>query len=334
MERGQMQRGQMKQQQRPEWLRVNPFRGTREVKRLLRSYGLSTVCEEARCPNRGHCFAKPTATFMILGSTCTRNCGFCCVHSGHPLPPDESEPDRVALASESMGLKHVIITSVTRDDLPDGGAAHFAKTVESVRKRLPGSTIEVLTPDFRGDAKALYTVLDSRPDVFNHNVETVPALYPIVRPQADYRTSLNVLKMAGEYSPPSSPAPHFPNMPDLQNLRNLLNLPNHPDLPDIKVKSGLMVGLGERFDDVVSLLGDLRESGCHFVTIGQYLRPKKDNLPVVEFVHPEVFERLGEVARSLGFLHVASGPLVRSSMDAGDSLSAPCAGDSFPATSN
>lgn len=298
---------------RPQWLAVDPFKGTREVKRLLRSYGLSTVCEEARCPNRGHCFAKPTATFMILGSTCTRNCGFCSVHNGHTLPPDDSEPDRVALASESMGLKHVVITSVTRDDLPDGGAAHFAKTVEAVRRRLPGSTIEVLTPDFRGDAKALYTVLDSRPDVFNHNVETVPALYPVVRPQADYRTSLNVLKMAGEYSPVLSSTPHFPNSPDL----------HMPNQPVIKVKSGLMVGLGERFDDVVSLLGDLRDAGCHFVTIGQYLRPKKDNLPVVEFVHPEVFDRLGEVARSLGFLHVASGPLVRSSMDAGDSLATP-----------
>jgi lipoic acid synthetase len=273
----------------PDWIRTKSFSGLHATKHMLRSRGLSTVCEEARCPNIGTCFSKPTATFLILGSNCTRNCGFCSVESAlaqPPDPPEADEPERIALAARDMGLTYVVITSVTRDDLPDGGALHFSKTVRAVRSRLPGSGIEVLTPDFRGDVSALTTVLDSRPDVFNHNVETVPRLYPIVRPQADYGRSLRVLR----------------------NARGIA--------PLVRTKSGLMVGLGETDEEVVSVLKDLRTAGCDCLTIGQYLRPSKSNLPVVEYITPASFERYGDIARSLGFKAVASAPLVRSSMNA------------------
>ncbi len=253
---------------------------------MLRSYGLSTVCEEARCPNIGTCFSKPTATFMILGPHCTRNCGFCSVESATPERPNDEEPEKVSLAAEAMGLKYVVITSVTRDDLPDGGASYFSRTVSAVRRRLPGAGIEVLTPDFKGDQEALKTVLDSRPDVFDHNVETVPRLYPLVRPQADYLRSLDLLRRAGESA------------------------------PDVRTKSGLMLGLGETDDEILLVLRDLRAVDCDYLTIGQYLRPSKRNLPVVEYVTPAAFERYGDVARSMGFRAVASAPLVRSSMDA------------------
>lgn len=270
----------------PDWIRTKSLSGLHTTKHMLRSRGLSTVCEEARCPNIGMCFSKPTATFMILGSRCTRNCGFCSVESASPQPPDDNEPERVALAAHDMGLTYVVITSVTRDDLPDGGALHFSKTVRAVRNSLPDAGIEVLTPDFKGDISALSAVLDSAPDVFNHNVETVPRLYPLVRPQADYGRSLRVLRNAGEIA------------------------------PLIRTKSGIMVGLGETDAEIVSVLKDLRAAGCGYLTIGQYLRPSKKNLPVVEYVMPAVFERYGEVARSLGFRAVASAPLVRSSMNA------------------
>ncbi|MBF0344614.1 MAG: lipoyl synthase [Nitrospirae bacterium] len=270
----------------PDWVKANAFKNTRQTKQLLRSFKLNTVCEEARCPNRGHCFTKPTATFMILGNSCTRTCGFCSVNRSHTQPVDNTEPERVAQAAHTLGLKHVVITSVTRDDLDDGGAEHFATTVNAVRRYLPDATIEVLTPDFKGDTEALKTVLEASPDVFNHNVETVPSLYPVVRPQAQYDRSLRVLRTAREL------------------------------YPDLKTKSGLMLGLGEGYDECLSVLRDLAATGCCFLTIGQYMRPGKDNLPVVEYVHPDVFVRLKDAAVSMGFEFVASAPLVRSSMNA------------------
>ena len=275
----------------PDWIRTKSFAGLHETKHMLRSHGITTVCEEARCPNMGVCFAKPTATFMILGSSCTRNCGFCSVKSSYPQPLDPEEPLRAAMAARQMGLKYVVITSVTRDDLSDGGAAHFADTVRAIRDFLPEARIEVLTPDFKGDTASLKTVLDSCPDVFNHNVETVPRLYGIVRPQADYERSLKVLRKAKEIS------------------------------PSIKTKSGLMVGLGETFGEVISVMKDICSTGCDYLTIGQYLRPSKDNLPVAEYVLPAVFESYRDIALKIGFRSVASGPLVRSSMNAEEMFS-------------
>jgi len=263
-----------------------PSRDALELKKTLRRKGLHTVCEEARCPNMGECFSRPTATFMILGSRCTRNCGFCSVLSGAPGPPDPEEPRKLAAAAGEMGLKYVVITSVTRDDLPDSGAGQFAACIRAVKREIPGAKVEVLTPDFKGDMDALKTVLEAGPDVFNHNVETVPALYPVVRPQADYARSLFILESAGRLAP---------GMP---------------------VKSGFMLGLGESMDEVYSLMEDLRSSGCGMLTIGQYLQPTKANLPVREYVRPEIFEGLKAAALAMGFKSVASGPLVRSSMNA------------------
>lgn len=270
----------------PEWIKTKGFAGLHSTKQFLRSHGLSTVCEEARCPNIGLCFSKPTATFMLLGSKCTRNCGFCSVESSMPQQPDSNEPERIAMAAQEMGLRYVVLTSVTRDDLPDGGALHFARTVRAIRRLLPDSRVEVLTPDFKGDVTSLKIVLDSNPDVFNHNIETVQRLYPVVRPQADYRRSLYILR----------------------NARVLA--------PEINTKSGIMVGLGETFDEVVEVIEDIRSTGCDFLTIGQYLRPSKENLPVVEYIAPEIFDRYRDIAISMGFRGVASAPLVRSSMNA------------------
>jgi len=270
----------------PEWIKVKNPMGLHGTKRILRSYGLSTVCEEARCPNMGECFSRPTATFMILGSKCTRTCGFCSVKSSIPEPPDPEEPKRVAMAAKEMGLRYVVITSVTRDDLSDGGAGHFAKTVYSVRKYLPETKVEILTPDFKGNLNSLNTALNSRPDVFNHNIETIPRLYPVVRPLADYRQSLYILEYVKKTA------------------------------LDIYTKSGLMLGLGERLDEVIDVLRDLRSAGCDIITIGQYLRPSRFNLPVIEYMRPEIFERLRLTALSMGFKYVASAPLVRSSMNA------------------
>lgn len=253
----------------------------------MRSHGLSTVCEEARCPNKAECFKHPTATFMILGSTCTRSCGFCAVEKGAPyLPPDTDEPRRLAEAAYEMGLRYVVITSVTRDDLPDGGAAHFATCINALRVTLPDVGIEILTPDFLGSEDALRAVLEAGPDVFNHNVETVPSLYHRVRPQADYWRSIELISRAGQI------APH------------------------VKRKSGLMLGLGELMSEALDVLGDLRKAGCSFVTIGQYLRPAKGGLEVKEYIHPDVFEELRNRALEMGFEFVASAPLVRSSMNA------------------
>jgi lipoic acid synthetase len=271
----------------PDWIKTKAS-GLHGTKTLLRSHGLSTVCEEARCPNKGHCFSKPTATFMILGDHCTRDCGFCSVKSGNPSFVDAEEPERVAEAAYEMGLRYVVITSVTRDDLPDGGALQFAKTIRAVKNKFPDTKVEVLTPDFKGDVNSLKTVLDSGPDVFNHNMETVKRLYYKVRPQADYECSINVLRNAKKIA------------------------------PDIKTKSGLMLGFGETVDEVIELFKDLRNAGCDFLTVGQYLRPSKKNLPVVEYIKPDVFEELKKTALELGFEFVAAGPLVRSSMNAED----------------
>jgi lipoic acid synthetase len=271
----------------PEWIRNKYLQSDlRDTKSLIRDYGISTVCEEARCPNKGVCFRKPTATFMILGRTCTRDCGFCAVNSGEPLEVDMDEPRRVAMAAKEMGLRYVVVTSVTRDDLQDGGAFQFAMTVRALKAEIEGVKVEVLTPDFMGDAEALWKVLDAGPDVFNHNVETVPRLYPDVRPEADYKRSVKMLWRSREIA---------------QN---------------IATKSGLMLGLGERFSEVLEVLTDLRDAGCDFLTIGQYLRPKQRNLEVKEYVLPETFERLRAIAMDMGFRYVASFPLARSSMNA------------------
>jgi len=270
----------------PEWIKVKNLGGIHGTKRVLRSYGLSTVCEEAKCPNIGECFSRPTATFMILGSKCTRNCAFCSIDSSLPEPLDHEEPERIAMAAREMGLRYVVITSVTRDDLYDCGAGHFEKTVYSVKKYLPGVKIEVLTPDFNGNIRSLITVLNSKPDVYNHNVETVPRLYPVIRPFAEYRRSLSLLEYAKKTT------------------------------PEIYTKSGLMLGLGEKITEVMNVLRDLRNAGCDIITIGQYLRPSRFNIAVAEYVRPEIFERLRIAALSMGFKYVASAPLVRSSMNA------------------
>jgi lipoic acid synthetase len=269
----------------PAWLRKpeTAFVALHEIKRELRRLELHTVCESARCPNIHECFRRGTATFMILGDRCTRGCGFCAVPKArHPAPPDPNEPAHVAQMARAMNLRHVVVTSVNRDDLPDGGAGHFAETIRAIRAALPAATIEVLTPDFLGDLEAVTTVLEARPDVFNHNVETVPRLYPRVRPQARYERSLAVLEFAA---------------------RNAGTL----------VKSGLMVGLGERCEEVEEVLRDLRRCGVSIVTIGQYLQPTRRNLPVAEYVPPERFEAYRETGLRLGFRAVFSGPFVRSS---------------------
>jgi len=271
----------------PEWLR-KPQRNVEadhDLKKMLRTRGLHTVCEEARCPNRNDCFARGAATFMILGDICSRSCGFCSVKTGRGMPLETlaDEPEQVAEAAAQLGLRYVVITSVNRDELPDGGATHFARTIHAVRRRLPRSRIEVLTPDFKGNRGALHTVLDAGPDTFNHNVETVPRLYPRVRPQADYRQTLDVLSGARSYA------------------------------RDALTKSGFMVGLGERRDEVKRLLEDLRAHDVEVATIGQYLQPTRRHLPVEEYVHPDIFEEYREYGERLGFRAVFSGPFVRSS---------------------
>lgn len=271
----------------PEWFKIK-LSGIRPTSNTLRKYSLSSVCEEAKCPNKSHCFSVPTATFLILGDTCTRDCAFCSIKTGMPSDVDINEPARIVAAAKEMGLKYIVITSVTRDDLNDGGASHFANTIKTIKDYLHHVKIEVLTPDFRGDMEALMLVLSASPDVFNHNIETVKRLYPVIRPQADYQRSLKILRESAKITAP------------------------------IKTKSGLMLGFGETFDEVIEALYDLRECGCNFLTIGQYLRPSKNKIPVVKYIKPEEFERLKEIAISLGFDYVASGPLVRSSMNAKD----------------
>lgn len=276
----------------PPWLRQRYSRSSEihEVKAALREKGLHTVCESAMCPNIFQCFSKPTATFMIMGDVCTRKCSFCAVSEGVPQALDPEEPSKIADAAHKLKLKHVVITSVTRDDLSDGGASHFAATVLALKKELPEATIEVLTPDFQGNLEALEIVLQSGPHIFNHNLETVPRLYTAVRPQAEYRRSLRVLSRAKESG------------------------------GGLFSKSGLMVGLGESESEVLGVLNDLREAGCDMLTIGQYLRPSKEHLPVVEYIHPDKFEYYKQEGEKLGFLYVASAPLVRSSFNAEEAL--------------
>ena len=269
----------------PEWLRRSEMNwvALHELKSDLRRHGLHTVCESARCPNIHECFGRGSATFMILGNECTRSCGFCSVPRGRGQPLDPDEPENVARMAEQLGLRYVVITSVNRDEMSDGGAAHWAATVRAVRRRLPAARVEVLTPDFCGNRDALRTVADARPDVFNHNLETIPRLYRHVRPQAVYRQSLDVLAAL------------------------------KTEFPALITKSGLMVGLGEMEAEVGQVLRDLHEVRCVVVTIGQYLQPTRRNLPVVRYVEPAEFDRYRDYGMTLGFRNVFSGPLVRSS---------------------
>jgi lipoic acid synthetase len=273
----------------PEWARkpATHFESLNRLKRNLRALNLHTVCESARCPNIHECFHRGAATFMILGNLCTRGCGFCSVPKGNPrihdMRLDPAEPANTARMAAEMKLRYVVITSVNRDDLPDGGSHHFAQTVREVRAALPSARVEVLTPDFMGDHSAVARVLDAAPDVFNHNMETVPRLYRRVRPQAKYRQSLEVLRFARRHR------------------------------PRVMTKSGFMVGLGETIEEVTQLLRDLREHDVDVATIGQYLQPTRRNLAVKEFVTPEKFDQYRDIGLQLGFRMVFSGPLVRSS---------------------
>ena len=274
---------------KPPWFKVAPPGGERyrELSRMIREENLHTVCQEAACPNVGECWERGTATFMILGDTCTRRCGFCNVNTGKPTWNDPLEPARVARSIARMGLRHAVITSVDRDDLPDYGAGIWAATIRQCRRQAPGCKVEVLTPDFRGEEMPLARVLAERPDVFNHNVETVPRLYPLARRGSRWERSLRVLRNAREIG--------------------------HEGLV---TKSGLMVGLGETHDEMVAAFGDLRGAGVQVLTVGQYLRPTENHLPVVRYWHPDEFRALEEAAYSLGFDHIAAGPLVRSSYHA------------------
>jgi len=272
----------------PEFLKKKIPKGgqANRVREILSCLHLTTVCENAKCPNLGECFGSQTATFMILGDTCTRNCAFCGVNHGEPKPVEADEPRRIAEGAKLLSLRHVVVTSVTRDDLKDGGASHFAAVVHAIRKETD-ATVEILTPDFGGRRESMLTVVKAHPDIFNHNVETVPRLYPQVRPQADYRRSLDLLRIVKEED------------------------------GSILTKSGLMVGLGETFDEVVDLLRDLRGVGCEIITIGQYLRPTVDSLEIARFVTPQEFEQLEKKALELGFRAAKCGPFVRSSYQAG-----------------
>ncbi len=273
---------------RPEWLKakVPGGEGYQDIKDTMRGLGLHTVCEEARCPNIGECWNNRTATFMILGNVCTRSCGFCAVLTGKPPTLDLDEPYRVADAAKQMGLKHAVVTSVNRDELDDGGASIFAATIREIRAQNPGCAVEVLTPDFKGDRDAIKTVIDARPDTFNHNIETVPRLYPAVRPQAKFRRSLEVLRYAKELD------------------------------PDGLTKSGFMVGLGEAEEEIHQTMQELRDHRVDILTIGQYLRPTENHLPMSRYYKPKEFADLRKVGFGMGFKHVESGPLVRSSYHA------------------
>jgi lipoyl synthase len=278
---------------RPSWLRVRFFGGSnyQELKRIMRTHGLHTVCESARCPNMGECWEHRTATFMILGNICTRACGFCAVPSGKPLgPPEEDEPERVADAVERMGLRYAVVTSVNRDDQPDGGAGIFARTITEIRHRVPGCRVEVLIPDFRGHWPALETVLNARPDVLNHNMETVPRLYRRVRKGAVYERSLELLRRAREMAPG-------------------LGL-------ELATKTGMMLGLGETREEVLQAMEEIAAQGAHILTLGQYLQPTPEHLPIERYVHPDEFAEYKRLGETMGFKHVEAGPLVRSSYHA------------------
>ncbi len=276
----------------PEWIRERRLNLSQlhAVKSLARSHGLSTVCEEARCPNRSECFSRGTATFLLMGDVCTRACGFCDIANGRPLALDPFEPARLAAAAHEMGLVHVVVTSVARDDLPDGGAWHFVATIRALRRLAPPPRVEVLVPDFRGRFDSLRVVVEERPDVFNHNVETVPRLYKRVRRGACLDRSLGLLAASKDL------------------------------VPDLTTKSGFMLGLGEERREVLDLLARIRDANVDVVTIGQYLRPSRENLPVEEYVPPAVFEEYREAGEALGFRHVFAGPFVRSSYRAEEAL--------------
>ncbi|MBP1654312.1 MAG: lipA [Bacteroidetes bacterium] len=275
-------------ERRPEWLKVKVPLGERftELKHLMTGQRLHTVCEEAHCPNVAECWNAGTATFMILGDVCTRSCGFCAVTTGRPTVLDLEEPFRVAEAIRAMGVRHAVITSVNRDELPDGGAAVFAETIRQARQVNPSITVEVLIPDFRGDRWALDIVIQARPDILNHNTETVPRLYQKVRPQAKYERSLDVIRWSKEAG--------------------------------MVTKSGLMLGLGESLEEVLAVMEDLRAAGCDILTLGQYLQPTKEHLPVDRYVHPDEFRALKGKGLVMGYRHVESGPLVRSSYHAAE----------------
>jgi lipoic acid synthetase len=273
-------------QKHPKWLKL-PSPATaavEDLEHLLTDLRLATVCQSAHCPNIGECFNRGTATFMILGTRCTRNCRFCAVDSGFPEPLDPEEPVRVAKAAQHLGLKYVVITSVTRDDLEDGGAEQFVRTIEAIRRSCPDTKIEVLVPDFKGSLISLQNVCKARPDMFNHNIETVPRLYPLARPQARFERSLKVLKFAAGQG--------------------------------LKAKSGMMLGLGEQPEEIIETLLALRRIGCNYLTLGQYLSPSKDHVPVARYVQPEEFDMWAEKAKAMGFMEVAAGPMIRSSYKA------------------
>lgn len=258
---------------------------TRTVRKILKSNCLNTVCEGARCPNKNECYSNHTATFLIMGSVCTRNCRYCNISCQRPEPLDENEPLRVAQAVKDLGLKYAVITSVTRDDLPDGGANHFAKCINEIRKISPNTKIEILTPDFKGNEESLNTIIKAHPDVFNHNIETARDIFKTARPQGNYDTSLGVLKYVKENS-------------------------------DIKTKSGFMIGLGEDIEQIKQTITDLYSVNCDILTIGQYIQPSKEHLPVAKYYNPEEYEELKDIAKNIGIKYFQIGPLVRSSYNA------------------
>lgn len=272
----------------PLWLRRETGKGeaVRDIKTILREGRLNTVCEEARCPNLGECFQKGTATFLLLGDLCTRGCTFCSVEGGTPAPPDPGEPERVAESALTMGLSYVVLTSVTRDDLSDGGALQFSETINAVRRLNGKARVEVLTPDFGGNMNAVDIVCEASPDVYNHNIETVPSLYKKVRPEADYLRSLELIRHVKE------------------------------NCPGIITKSGIMLGFGEKEDQVLEVMEDLLNCGCDLITIGQYMQPSRRHLPVAEYIEPDRFKALEEKGKTMGFRGVYAGPLVRSSFNA------------------
>lgn len=271
---------------RPEWLKVRAPSGEvfASIKGMMREKSLHTVCEEAHCPNIHECWNSGTATFMILGDVCVRDCKFCAVKTGKGLPPDSLEPTMIAESIKNMKLKHAVITSVTRDDLPDGGSEHWAETIRKIREYNPDTTIEVLIPDFKGKDEPLHKVFNEKPDILNHNIETVPRLYPKVRPQANYHTSLLVLKKAKEFG--------------------------------LKTKTGIMVGLGETLEEIIEVMKDLRKNDVNIMTIGQYLQPSKEHIPVDRYITPDEFKEYKRIGIELGFEYVESAPLVRSSYHA------------------
>ena len=273
---------------KPAWLKVRAPGGPKylRLKGLMREWNLHSVCEEAHCPNIGECWERGTATFMILGDVCTRNCGYCAVTHGRPQWEDREEPERVGRAVGELALEHVVITSVNRDDLADGGAAHFAATVGAIRRHAPGCRVELLIPDLQGNADALDTVIAAGPDILNHNTETVPRLYKVARHGGRYERTLDLFRRARRVA------------------------------PGLLTKSGIILGLGEERDELVATLRDLREADVNILTLGQYLRPSAQHLPVARYYHPDEFRELGEIGRALGFAHVESGPLVRSSYHA------------------